>query len=127
MRPLLKTFKALSDAYRLRIIWMLEDKPLGVCAIKDVPGLANSTVPKHLSLLRDAERVHDEKAAKWAYYSLSKKPKEKYVNCLLPLVDECLEGHSPRYAKVHGRPNPASATVVRFDFFWQLNSLLHVL
>ena len=93
MRPLLKVFKALSDPNRLRIIKMLEDKPLCVCDIKDVLGLANSTVSKHLSLLRDAELIHDEKTGKWVYYSLNKKPTEKYVNRLLPLVDEWLEDH----------------------------------
>lgn len=90
MRPLLKIFKALSDPNRLRIVKMLEEKPLCVCDIKDVLGLANSTVSKHLSLLRDAELIVDEKDGKWVYYRLNTLEYEKYVNQILPLLNDWL-------------------------------------
>ncbi len=90
MRKLVKVFKALSDSNRIRILKMLEEKPMCVCDIKDVLGLANSTVSKHLSLLRDAEFISDEKDGKWVYYSLNKMNYEKYINQILPLIKEWL-------------------------------------
>ena len=86
MRKVVKIFKALSDSNRIRILKMLEEKPMCVCDIKDVLGLANSTVSKHLSLLRDAEFISDEKDGKWVYYSLNKMNYEKYINQILPLI-----------------------------------------
>jgi len=71
MKPLLKIFKALSDANRLRILKMLEIRPLCVCEITDVLQLANSTVSKHLSILRDADLILDEKDGKWVNYQLN--------------------------------------------------------
>ena len=90
MRKVVKIFKALSDSNRIRILKMLEGKPMCVCDIKDVLGLANSTVSKHLSLLRDAEFISDEKNGKWVYYSLNKMNYEKYINQILPLMKEWL-------------------------------------
>lgn len=90
MRQFLKVFKALSDPNRVRIVKMLEDKPLCVCEIKDILGLANSTVSKHLSLLRDAELIIDEKDGKWVYYRLNTLEFEKYVNQILPLLKDWL-------------------------------------
>jgi DNA-binding transcriptional ArsR family regulator len=47
-------FKALSDKNRIRIIKMLQKKPLCVCEIRAVLKLAVSTVSQHLSILREA-------------------------------------------------------------------------
>ena len=56
-----KIFKALSDNSRLRILKMLQTKSLCVCEIQDILGLAASTVSKHLSILRDAGFISEEK------------------------------------------------------------------
>ena len=71
MHDLEKPFKALSDSNRLRILNMLAEKPLCVCEIAAVLGLAVSTVSKHLSILRDAGFIEDRKDAKWVNYSLA--------------------------------------------------------
>jgi ArsR family transcriptional regulator len=86
MRELTKTFKALSDRNRIRILKMLEIKPLCVCEITDVLQLASSTVSKHLSILRDAEFIIDEKDGKWVNYRLNEEAKDLYVHQLLPLI-----------------------------------------
>lgn len=70
MRVHLKIFKALSDKNRLRIVKMLEVKPMCVCEITSVLDLAPSTVSKHLSLLQDAGLISDTKEGKWVNYSL---------------------------------------------------------
>lgn len=70
MRQYVKTFKALSDTNRLRILKMLEIKPMCVCEITTVLGLATSTVSKHLSILREAGFISDIKDGKWVDYHL---------------------------------------------------------
>ena len=86
MRKLSKTFQALSDTNRIRILKMLEERPLCVCEITEILKLANSTVSKHLSILRDAEFVLDEKDGKWVNYYLNDTKENEYITKLLPLI-----------------------------------------
>jgi len=71
MRRLEKIFKALADRNRLRILKMLEVKPMCVCEITEVVGIAQSSVSRHLGILRDASIIVDEKDGMWMNYSLS--------------------------------------------------------
>ena len=90
MRTLVKILKALSDSNRIRIIKMLEVRPLCVCEITAVLGLATSTVSKHLSILRDAGFIFDQKENKWVNYHLNKVSQLQYVKELLPLLEKWL-------------------------------------
>ncbi len=90
MREMTKTFKALSDSNRIRILKMLEIRPLCVCEITEVLKLAASTVSKHLSILRDAEFILDKKDGKWVNYYLNDDKKNEYINHLLPLIKSSL-------------------------------------
>ena len=74
----------MSDKSRLRIVKMLEVKPMCVCEITSVLGLAPSTVSKHLSLLQEAGLIEDTKDGRWVNYSLSALDRS-------PLVDDILE------------------------------------
>jgi len=91
MRKLVNVFKALSDSNRIRILKMLEMRPLCVCEITEVLKLAPSTVSKHLSILRDAELILDEKEGKWVNYYLNKDNLNDYVQKLLPLIKSWLQ------------------------------------
>ena len=84
MKRHLKIFKALGDKNRLRIVKMLEIKPMCVCEITSVLDLAPSTVSKHLSLLQEAELIEDTKDGKWVNYALP-------VRNRSPLVTDVLE------------------------------------
>jgi ArsR family transcriptional regulator len=86
MRELVKAFKALSDSNRIRILKMLEIRPLCVCEITEVLQLATSTVSKHLSILRDAGYIIDEKEGKWVNYYLNRDQNSDYIRHLLPLI-----------------------------------------
>ena len=86
MHRLVKTFKALSDGNRLRILKMLEVRPLCVCEITEVLNLAASTVSKHLSILRDADFIIDNKEGKWVNYALNQNFDNMYIRHLLPLI-----------------------------------------
>ena len=90
MRSVVKIFKALSDTNRIRILKMLEQRSLCVCEIREILGLANSTVSKHLSILRDVDFILDSKDGKWVEYKLNKSRANKYVKRLLPLIHSWL-------------------------------------
>jgi ArsR family transcriptional regulator len=90
MREFTKIFKALSEPNRLRILKMLEKKPLCVCEITEALQLATSTVSKHLSILRDAGFIIDKKDGKWVNYTLQ--PENKAA-LLLSIISEWLESN----------------------------------
>jgi len=71
MRQIEKIFKALADRNRLRILKMLETRPLCVCEITAVLGIAQSSVSRHLGILREAGFVDDIKEGQWMIYSLA--------------------------------------------------------
>ncbi|NQU27768.1 MAG: winged helix-turn-helix transcriptional regulator [Candidatus Marinimicrobia bacterium] len=90
MRTEIKLFKALSDTNRIRILKMLEVRPLCVCEITEILGLAPSTVSKHLSLLRDTELIGDIKEGRWVNYHLQAGADDERVQQLLNLLAEWL-------------------------------------
>ncbi len=86
MRTITERFKALSDPNRLRILMMLKTKSLCVCEISSLLQLANSTVSKHLSILRQAGFIVDEKEGRWVNYRLATVDESPEANGLLPQV-----------------------------------------
>jgi ArsR family transcriptional regulator, arsenate/arsenite/antimonite-responsive transcriptional repressor len=90
MRDVVKVFKALSDPNRLRILKMLQKKPLCVCEITSILNLATSTVSRHLYLLREANLIVDVKEGKWVNYKLNLGPKRVYVSEILKLLSTWL-------------------------------------
>jgi len=90
MRELVNIFKALSDSNRLRIIKMLENRPLCVCEITAVLKLAPSTISKHLSILRQANLILDEKDGKWVNYRLNQAKFQSYTPEILKLLQNWL-------------------------------------
>jgi len=90
MREVTRAFKALSDSNRIRIIKMLRIRPLCVCEITSILGLATSTVSKHLSILRDAGFIADEKEGKWVNYRLNTSSEAHYAMQLMSVLGEWL-------------------------------------
>lgn len=86
MESLLKILKALSDKNRLRIVKILQQSKLCVCEITNILGLATSTVSNHLSILKDAELIVDQKDGKWVDYQLNMDSNNPYIIGLLPLI-----------------------------------------
>ena len=86
MKELVKVFKALGDKNRLQIIKMLEQKELCVCEISFLLKLANSTVSKHLSILRDAGLIEDKKDGKWVNFKLNYNSNFLVINEVLELI-----------------------------------------
>ncbi len=81
--------KALGHPGRLRVLAMLRDGPLCVCQITSVLDLAGSTVSVHLSELRRAGLVAEQKQGKWVYYRLTTAgPLGRLLRQVLRLVDD---------------------------------------
>jgi len=87
MEDLTKIFKALSDPNRIRILKMLEVRPLCVCEITSILELATSTVSKHLSILSEAGFIFGQKEKKWVNYHLNRATHRKYVREILPILE----------------------------------------
>ncbi len=75
--------KAASDPTRARILKMLEDGEMCVCQIIAILGLSQSTVSKHLFLLRAAGFVRDRKDKKWIYYAIENEPDNAFAGRVL--------------------------------------------
>ena len=82
--------KALSDLGRLRILKILEVKSLCVCEITELIGLATSTVSAHLSQLKNAGLIEDEKEGKWINYRLARNPNPLFAQ-IWPIISDSLE------------------------------------
>jgi ArsR family transcriptional regulator len=75
-------FKALAHPVRLQIVEKLAEEEQCVCVILEMFAIENSTLSRHLSVLKNAGIVHDEKRGKNVFYSLK-------CRCLLDMCD-CL-------------------------------------
>jgi len=90
MRDLLIILKALANPARLRIVKLLEAGELCVCDIITVVGLKQSTISKHLNILKNAGLVDDRKDGTWAYYRLSKNSINEYNLFMNSVIKKCL-------------------------------------
>ena len=81
-----KVFKALADKNRARILKMLEGRELCVCQIMAVIGLKQSSVSKHLSVLRNAGLVKGRRNGTWIYYSISRERYNDFDQAQLGLL-----------------------------------------
>ena len=81
-----RLFKALGDKSRLRILRMLQIRPLCVCEIREILGLATSTVSQHLAILRTAGFIYDIKDQKWVEYHLNPGGGERKVRAILEVL-----------------------------------------
>ncbi len=85
-----KVFKALSEETRLRILKMLEARPLCVCEIQYVLKGSQPNVSHHLKTLHEAGLVESEKDGLWISYSLPGKPASPLHAAALSLVRKTL-------------------------------------
>ena len=71
---LARSFKALGDATRVRLLSIVAAHEGGeacVCDLTEPVGLSQPTVSHHLKILVDAGLLAREQRGKWAYYALS--------------------------------------------------------
>jgi ArsR family transcriptional regulator len=79
MRELVKVLKAVADKNRLRIFKMLQHKKMCVCELAAALGISMPSVSRHLSLMKDAGLIEDERDGMWTNYMLSGEKVNKYA------------------------------------------------
>jgi ArsR family transcriptional regulator, arsenate/arsenite/antimonite-responsive transcriptional repressor len=75
--------KAAADPTRVRILKILEGGELCVCQVIAILSLGQSTVSKHLFLLRAAALIKDRRDRKWVYYALDRGSDSPYATRML--------------------------------------------
>lgn len=70
VEPVVRLFRALGDATRLRIVALLSHGELCVCHLERALGLAQPTVSRHLAVLRAAGVVAVRRDGSWVHYRL---------------------------------------------------------
>jgi ArsR family transcriptional regulator len=83
MRNYEVAFKAAADPTRVRILKILEGGEMCVCQIIAILSLGQSTVSKHLFLLRAAGLIRDRRDRKWVHYSLDRGGDSPYAARIL--------------------------------------------
>ncbi len=83
MEELTKIYSALSDKNRLRILILLLRKSLCVCELQSILKVSLSTVSKHLSILKEAGFIIDEKDKKWVNYKIDRLNPNPLIHQLL--------------------------------------------
>jgi ArsR family transcriptional regulator len=72
MEAIERVFKTLQEPVRLRLLAMLEREELAVQDLTEVLGLAQSSVSRHLGILKDAGLVGDRREGPFIYYRFLK-------------------------------------------------------
>ncbi|MCK5147036.1 winged helix-turn-helix transcriptional regulator [bacterium] len=75
--------KALADESRVRILKLLQAGELCVCQIQAVIGLGQSTISKHLSILKNAGLVEIRKDGIWIYHRVASRLENDYISVFL--------------------------------------------
>lgn len=94
MKKFIRVMKALSDPNRVKMMKMLQSRPLCVCEIKEALGIAQSTASKHLKILEDAELVRSFKDGLWVNYSLSDGSGSPYSASMIGNLKHWLDSES---------------------------------
>lgn len=67
----IRTFKALGDEKRLRILSLLRQGERCACVLLEDLNLSQPTLSHHMKILCDANLVTGRREGKWVYYSLN--------------------------------------------------------
>jgi len=79
---LARIFKVLSVDTRVRIVQMLQERPLCVNALAQRLDMTHSAVSQHLRILREAGTVIPEKRGYWVHYSLDEETMGKWAEVI---------------------------------------------
>ena len=83
-----KVIKALAHPSRLFIVEELNKSEQCVCRLSEMIGVDVSTVSRHLSVLKNAGIVNDEKRANQVFYSLRVPCILNFLGCVEAVLEE---------------------------------------
>ena len=70
MKDVVKTFKALADPTRVRIMFLLDRRELCVCELMSILEMEQSRVSHHMRVLREAGLAEDVRDGRWIIYRI---------------------------------------------------------
>ncbi len=83
MKEQLRIVKALADENRLRILKLIEYKPLCVCELQVVLDIVQSAVSRHLKILEDAGLIARRRAGVWVEFYVDGKSQTPHARKIL--------------------------------------------
>lgn len=93
-----RILKAIAHPSRIFIVEKLSEKPYCVCELTEMIGADTSTVSKHLSILKNAGIIDDEKRGTSVYYSLRCQCIMKFIGCIEQVIKMNLEKQTALFA-----------------------------
>jgi DNA-binding transcriptional ArsR family regulator len=93
-----RILKALAHPSRIFIVEKLSEKPHCVCELTEMIGADTSTVSKHLSILKNAGIIEDEKRGTSVYYSLRCQCIMKFMSCIEQVIKMNLDKQAALFA-----------------------------
>ena len=91
MRKLLKSFKALSDETRLRILNILLERECCVCEVMQALQISQTRASRNINALYEAGFLELKREGVWALYSINTDSLNKYYMELIGTVREALK------------------------------------
>ncbi len=104
MDQFVKVMKALSDPSRLKIIKMLQHKPMCVCEIQKALDIPQPTTSRQLKILEDAGLAVSQKRGLWVNYDLADGLDSPYAAMLLGGLKHWLENDTEIVRMVNKLP-----------------------
>lgn len=101
MRKLAKTFKAMSDETRLRILNILLERECCVCEVMQVLDITQSRASRHLITLCDSGFLKFRREGLWAMYSIDWESMDKNHIDLVAVVNRALMSNQHALSDKH--------------------------
>ncbi|CDF57522.1 autorepressor SdpR family transcription factor [Thermobrachium celere] len=80
-------FKALADPTRRKIIMLLKERDLTAGEIAEHFNMTKPSISHHLSILKQADLVSDERKGQNIYYSLNTTVFQELINWFFEIID----------------------------------------
>jgi len=93
MRDLIKTFKALSDESRMRVLNLLLERECCVCEVMQALEISQSRASRGLRALYDAGFLKLKKDGLWSLYSIDREDISGYQSQLIEAAKEALKNN----------------------------------
>ena len=84
------TLKALSDPTRREILNLLKEKTMSAGEISDSFDISFAAISRHLSVLKDADLIRDERNGKFIYYTINASVLEEIMLWIKDLKGDAL-------------------------------------
>ena len=92
MKDVVKTFKALADPTRVRIMFLLDRRELCVCELMYILEMEQSRVSHHMRVLREAGLAEDVRDGRWIIYRIPEASRGLVESLFAGALRERVEG-----------------------------------